>query len=100
MFLQGPKNGGGESSLWLDEVKFESSEKPNPQTELVLGALSDGKLTFQFEAVPGRTYQLQRSADLVTWELYREVKQEQAKASLDVEIDPASRARFYRIKSE
>ena len=100
MFLQGPKNGGGDSSLWLDEVKFKSSEKPNPQTELVLGAVSEGKLTFQFEAVPGRTYQLQRSTDLVTWELDREVKPEQAKASLDVKIDPASRARFYRIKSE
>ena len=100
MFLQGLKNGGSDSLLWLDEVKFKSSEKPNPQTELVLEAVLEVKLTFQFEALPGRTYQLQRSADLVMWVLDREVKPEQAKASLDVEIDPASRPRFYRIKSE
>ena len=60
LFLQGPKNDNGDSSLWLDAVKFTPSEKPNPETKLVLSELADGKLMLKFEAT-GRTYHLQRS---------------------------------------
>ena len=100
LFLQGPKNDNGDSSLWLDAVNFTPSEKPNPETNLVLSELADGKLILKFEAVPGRTYQLQRSENLTEWELDRELKPEQAEATVEVPVAPGALGQFYRLKSD
>ena len=100
LFLQGPKNGGADSSLWLDAVKFKPSEKPNPETKLVLSELADGKLMLKFEAVPGRTYHLQRSENLTEWELDRELKPEQAETTVEVPLAPDALGQFYRLKSD
>ena len=100
LFLQGPKNDDGDSSLWLDAVNFTPSEKPNPETKLVLSELADGNLILKFEAVPGRTYQLQRSENLTEWELDRELKPEQAEATVEVPVAPVALGQFYRLKSD
>ena len=48
LFLQGPKNGGDDSSLWLDAVSYTPSEQPAPETRLILSDLVDGKLMLSF----------------------------------------------------
>jgi len=97
--LQGPKNDGLDSSLWLDEMKFESSELPNPATKLVLVDLADGKLVLSFDAVSGRTYQLQRSGILVGWETDHEVKPDNVSATVEVKIGSEQTSQFFRLKS-
>jgi hypothetical protein len=99
LFLQGPKDGGPDSSLWLDEMEFKSSEPPNPATKLVLADLADGKLVLSFDAVPGRTYQLQRSENLVRWETDHEVKPDNVSATVEVKIGPEQTSQFFRLKS-
>ena len=99
LFLQGPKNDGLDSSLWLDEMKFKSSELPNPATKLVLAAVADGKFTLSFDAVPGRTYQLQRSKNLVEWKTDHEVKPDNVAATVEVRMDSEQTSQFFRLKS-
>ena len=99
LFLQGPKDGGPDSSLWLDEMEFKSSEPPNPATKLVLVDLADGKLVLSFDAVPGRVYQLQRSENLVGWETDHEVKSDKVSATVEVEIGVEQTSQFFRLKS-
>lgn len=100
LFLQGPKNGGADSSLWLDAVKFTPSEKPNPATKLVLNEIVDGKMLLKFEAVPGRTYQLQRSENLVDWQRVQELKPEQAEVTVEAPVAPGALGQFFRLKSD
>jgi hypothetical protein len=97
--LQGPKNDGLDSSLWLDEMKFKSSELPNPATKLLLTAVADGKFTLSFDAVPGRTYQLQRSKNLVEWKTDHEVKPDNVAATVEVRMDSEQTSQFFRLKS-
>ena len=99
LFLQGPKNGGPDSSLWLDEMEFKSSELPNSATKLVRVDLADGKLVLSFDAVPGRVYQLQRSGNLVGWETDHEVKPDKVSATVEVEIGAEQESQFFRLKS-
>ena len=98
LFLQGPKDGGPDSSLWLDEMEFKSSEPPHLETKLVLADLADGKLVLSFNAVVGRTYQLQRSANLVAWETDHEVKPDNVSATVEVEIGSEQTSQFFRLK--
>ena len=98
--MQGPKNGGADSSLWLDAVKFTPSEKPNPATKLVLNEIVDGKMLLKFEAVPGRTYQLQRSENLVDWQRVQELKPEQAEVTVEAPVAPGALGQFFRLKSD
>ena len=99
LFLQGPKDGGPDSSLWLDEMEFKSSEPPNLATKLVLADLADGKLVLSFDVVPGRTYQFQRSENLVGWETDHEVKPDNVPATVEVEIGSEQTSQFFRLKS-
>ena len=98
LFLQGPKNGGDDSTLWLDAVKFTPEGQSYPDTKLVLSELADGKLLLKFGAMPGRIYQLQRSENLIEWELDRVLKPEQAEATIEVPVTPDALGHFYRLK--
>tara|TARA_B100001029_G_C15038345_1_gene441755 strand:- start:88 stop:1746 length:1659 start_codon:yes stop_codon:yes gene_type:complete len=100
LFLQGPKNGGDDSSLWLDAVSYTPSEQPAPETRLILSDLVDGKLMLRFDAVPGRAYQLERSENLVDWQMDRKLKPEQAEATFEVPVAPGAFGQFYRLKSD
>ena len=80
-------------------MKFKSSELPNPATKLVLAAVADGKFTLSFDAVPGRTYQLQRSKNLVEWKTDHEVKPDNVAATVEVKIGSEQTSQFFRLKS-
>ena len=100
MFLQGPKNGGNDSSLWLDDVKIILSEKPHPGTSLKFIRLVDGVFKVKFDAIHKKAYQLQHSENLTDWQLYRELKPDQVEADMEILIIPESTGRFYRLKSD
>ena len=100
LFLQGPKNGGDDSSLWLDAVSYTPSEQPAPESRLILSELVDGKLMLRFDAVPGRAYQLERSENLVDWQMVRELKPDKAEATVEVPLVPDALGQFFRLKTD
>ena len=100
MFLQGPKNGDNDSSLWLDDVKIILLEKPQPETSLKFIRLVDGVFKVKFDAIPKKAYQLQHSENLTDWQLYRELNPDQVEADMEILIIPESTSRFYRLKSD
>ena len=100
MFLQGPKNGGNDSSLWLDAVNFTPEDQTNSEIKLVLSEVRNGKLILNFNAASGIKYKLERSENLIEWKLYRELKPEQAEATIEVPMTTDGFGQFYRLKSE
>ena len=100
MFLQGPKNGGNDSTLWLDAVNFTPEDQTNSEIKLVLSEVRNGKLILNFNAASGIKYKLERSENLIEWKLYRELKPEQAEATIEVPMATDGFGQFYRLKSE
>ena len=66
----------------------------------ILTALPSGGTQVAFQAIPGRTYLLQRSFDLLTWPYVRQVVADENGAILYTDTDPASTQAFYRIKAD
>ena len=81
-------------------MSYTPSEQPAPETRLILSDLVDGKLMLSFDAVPGRAYQLERSENLVDWQMDRKLKPEQAEATFEVPVAPGALGQFYRLKSD
>ena len=66
----------------------------------VLTALPSGGTQVAFQAIPGRTYLLQRSFDLLTWPYVRQVMADGSGTILFTDTDPQSMQAFYRIKED
>jgi hypothetical protein len=95
LFLQGPKDGGPDSSLWLDEMRYERIGLP---INLSIVGLTGGELRFEFNSVSGKEYQLESSFDLKEWELEEELISDGDLTEVVVPIDLVIPQSFYRVK--
>ena len=95
LFLQGPKDGGPDSSLWLDEMRYERVGSP---INLSIVGLTGGKLRFEFDSVSGKEYQLESSSDLKEWKLEEDLISDGDLTEVVVPIDLLIPQSFYRVK--
>lgn len=95
LFLQGPKDGGPDSSLWLDEMRYERIGLP---INLSIVGLTGGELRFDFNSVSGKEYQLESSFDLKEWKLEEDLISDGDLTEVVVPIDLLIPQSFYRVK--
>ena len=95
LFLQGPKEGGPDSSLWLDEMRYERIGLP---INLSIVGITGWGLRFEFNSVYGKEYQLESSFDLKEWKLEEELISDGDLAEVVVPIDLPIPQSFYRVK--
>jgi alpha-tubulin suppressor-like RCC1 family protein len=63
----------------------------------VLNRLPDGKISLKFQGIPGRTYQIQRSADLTTWATLATVTATASGALTFTDESPPEPSAYYRL---
>ncbi len=95
IFLQGPKEEGGDSSLWLDEMRYERIDFP---INLSIVGLTRGGLRFEFNSVSGEKYELESSFDLKEWKLEEELISDGDLTEVVVPTDLPIPQSFYRVK--
>ncbi len=95
LFLQGPKNGGPDSSLWLDQFKYERFD-----TEINLSYLSieNDKMMLNFNSVLGQDYELQSTLGFNEWKPEKDILGDGGLMQIEVTIDTLKQFNFYRIK--
>jgi len=95
LFLQGPKDGGLDSSLWLDEMRYERVGMP---INLSIVGLTGEELRFEFDSVSDKEYQLESSFDLKEWKLEENLIAVGDLTEIVVPIDFLAPQSFYRVK--
>ena len=87
-------------SSTFELLNFTPEDQTNSEIKLVLSEVRNGKLILNFNAASGIKYKLERSENLIEWKLYRELKPEQAEATIEVPMATDGFGQFYRLKSE
>ena len=95
LFLQGPKDGGPDSSIWLDKMRYERVGTPINLSILVLAGRA---LRFEFDSVSGKEYQLESSFDLKEWKLEENLIAVGDLTEIVIPIDLLAPQSFYRVK--
>ena len=95
LFLQGPKNGGPDSLLWLDQFKY---QKFDTAIDLSYLRVSSDKLMLKFDSVLDQDYQLESSLDLNEWVFKNDFLGDGDPVEIEVPIDPFRPHIFYRVK--
>ena len=95
LFMQGPKDGGPDSSLWLDEMRYERIGLP---INLSIVGLTGEELRLEFYSLTGKKYQLESSFDLKEWKLEEDLISDGDLTEVVVPIDLQIPQSFYRVK--
>ena len=95
LFLQGPKNGGPDSSLWLDQFKY---ERFDAAIDLSYLRVNNDKLVLKFDSIFDQEYQLESSLNLNKWVSENIFIGNGESVEIELPVDPRKSQIFYRVK--